>query len=72
MPRFITAQVGNKELEIKKVSDMKKISAQNGCSQLLLIYRQQCMNLMNHLHSKKILDCEIGCNKPQYTSKTIL
>ncbi len=28
MPRFTTAQVGNKELEIKKVNDMKKINAQ--------------------------------------------
>jgi hypothetical protein len=34
MPRFTIAQVGNKELEIKKVNDMKKISAQIG-SQLL-------------------------------------
>jgi hypothetical protein len=35
MPRFTIAQVGNKELKIKKVNDMRKINAQIGCSQLL-------------------------------------
>jgi hypothetical protein len=72
MPRFITAQVGNNELEFKKVNGMRKINGLFSCSQLLYLYKQQCMNLINHLHSTKSLDYEIGFNKPQYTFKTIL